>query len=85
MSERVDDDVTVGYAEKVLQRHVPVDSEATNRICRWCQQRSPGTGGEPTWPCDARKLALLVLQRKRVDALLWWVTKNVGKTEETDR
>lgn len=55
------------YAEKVLTRHVPRDP--AHPRCMTCNQR---IDDGPIWPCDARKLALLTLQRSRFDDLLRW-------------
>jgi hypothetical protein len=55
------------YATKIIDRHRPVDPMANYKVCRCCQQR---VHGEPLWPCDARKLAIIVLQRHRPDDLL---------------
>lgn len=66
------------YAEKVLVRHVPISPAQNVSICVCCQQR---VHDQPVWPCDARKLALLTLQRSRVDDLLRWV-QNSRKADE---
>lgn len=67
------------YAEKVLARHMPFDPTIeSGRQCMTCGQEVLGV---PVWPCDARKLALLLLQRSRVDDLLRWV-QNSRKADE---
>lgn len=69
------------YAEKVIARHRPYGGGKPGDLCRACHQR---VNSRPLWPCDAVKLATLVLQRRRVDALLGWVSDRVTGRKDED-